>query len=163
MMSLNGTIFRVTGHLCGEFAGPRWIPLTRSFDVFFDLRLNKRLSKQSWGWWFETLSHPLWYHRHVFGLYHDDKIQCNMRHERMPGVLLFLFLGVDTVQQIHRIYLVLGINKLWICHIYAYTRHDVYAMPNPAYCHPRKCSVDIWMFSMISNPSLVADDIKYYQ
>ena len=28
--------------------------VTRSFDVFFDLRLNKRLSKQSWGWRFET-------------------------------------------------------------------------------------------------------------
>ena len=26
-------------------------PVTRSFDVFFDLRLKKRLSKQSWGWW----------------------------------------------------------------------------------------------------------------
>ena len=25
-------------------------PVTRSFDVFFDLRLNKQLSKQSWGW-----------------------------------------------------------------------------------------------------------------
>ena len=24
------------------------------FDVFFDLRLNKRLSKQSWGWWFDV-------------------------------------------------------------------------------------------------------------
>ena len=32
------------------------------FDVFFDLHLNKRLSKQSWGWWFEMLSHPLWCH-----------------------------------------------------------------------------------------------------
>ena len=30
------------------------------FDVFFDLRLNIRLSKQSWGWWFETPSRPLW-------------------------------------------------------------------------------------------------------
>ena len=29
---------------------------------FFYLRLNKRLSKQSWGWWFETLSCPLWRH-----------------------------------------------------------------------------------------------------
>ena len=29
---------------------------------FFDLRLNKRLSKQSWGWWFKTLSCPLWRH-----------------------------------------------------------------------------------------------------
>ena len=35
-------------------------PVTRSFDVFFDLRLNKRWSKQWWGWWFETLSRPLW-------------------------------------------------------------------------------------------------------
>ena len=35
---------------------------TLSFDVFFDLRLNKRLSKQSWGWWFKTLSRPLWRH-----------------------------------------------------------------------------------------------------
>ena len=45
----------------GEFTAQR--PVTRSFDVIFDLRLNKRLSKQWWGWWFETLSHPLWRHR----------------------------------------------------------------------------------------------------
>ena len=32
----------------------RW----RTFDVYFDLHLNKRLSKQSWCWWFETLSSP---------------------------------------------------------------------------------------------------------
>ena len=37
-------------------------PVTRSFDVFFDLRLNQRLSKQSWGWWFETPLCPLWRH-----------------------------------------------------------------------------------------------------
>ena len=43
-----------------EFPAQR--PVMRSFDVFFDLRLNKRLSKQSWGWWFETLSRPLWRH-----------------------------------------------------------------------------------------------------
>ena len=47
----------------GEFPTQR--PVTRSFDVFFDLRLNKRLSKQSWGWWLETLSPPLWRHRNV--------------------------------------------------------------------------------------------------
>ena len=45
----------------GEFPTKR--PVTRSFDVLLDLRLNKRLSKQSWGWWFETLSRPLWRHR----------------------------------------------------------------------------------------------------
>ena len=59
MTSSNGNIFRVTGHFCGE---PAQRPVTRSFDVFFDLRLNKRLSKQSWGWWLETLSCPLWLH-----------------------------------------------------------------------------------------------------
>ena len=57
-------IFRVTGHLYGEFTGDRWIPhkrsVTRSFDVFFDLRLNKRLSKQWLGWWIETPSRSLW-------------------------------------------------------------------------------------------------------
>ena len=47
----------------GEFPAQRSV--TRSFDVFFDLRLNKRLSKQSWGWWFETLSRQLWRHRNV--------------------------------------------------------------------------------------------------
>ena len=64
MTSSNGNIFRVTGHLCGEFTGPGEFPtqrpVTRSFDVFFDLRLNKRLSKQRWGWWFETPSWSLW-------------------------------------------------------------------------------------------------------
>ena len=45
----------------GEFHAQR--PVARSFDVLFDLRLNKRLSKQSWGWWFETLSRPLWRQR----------------------------------------------------------------------------------------------------
>ena len=43
-------------------------PVTRSFDVFFDLRLNKRFSKQSWGWWLETLPHPLWHHSYVITL-----------------------------------------------------------------------------------------------
>ena len=47
----------------GEF--PKERPVTRSFDVFLDLRLNKRLSKQSWGWWFETPSRPWWRHRYV--------------------------------------------------------------------------------------------------
>ena len=72
MTSSNGNIFRVTGPLCGEFTGPGEFPtqrpVTRSFDVFFDLRLNKRLNKQPWGWWFETLSWPLW--RHCNGIKH---------------------------------------------------------------------------------------------
>ena len=58
MTSSNGNIFRVTGPLCGEFTDPGEFPtqrpVTRSFDVFFDLRLNKR--------WFETSSWSLWRH-----------------------------------------------------------------------------------------------------
>ena len=76
MMSSNGNIFRVTGPLCGEFTGPGEFPTQRpvtwSFDVFFDLRLNKRLSKQPRGWWFETLSLSLWRH-------------CNAYHNNRPG------------------------------------------------------------------------------
>ena len=44
----------------GEFHAQR--PVTRSFNVFFDLRLNKRWSKQSWVRWFETPSSSLWRH-----------------------------------------------------------------------------------------------------
>ena len=44
----------------GEF--PAQSPVARSFDILFDLRLNKRLSKQWWGWLFETLSRQLWCH-----------------------------------------------------------------------------------------------------
>ena len=47
----------------GEFPSPR--PVTRSFDVFFDLRLNKRLSKQSQGCWVETPSRSWWRHYNV--------------------------------------------------------------------------------------------------
>ena len=42
----------------GEFPSQR--PVTRSFDISFDLRRNKRLTKQSWGWRFETPSRSLW-------------------------------------------------------------------------------------------------------
>ena len=47
----------------GPVNSPHKWPVTRSFGVFFDLRLNKRLNKQSWGWWFETPSRSLWRHR----------------------------------------------------------------------------------------------------
>ena len=44
----------------GEFPSQRQV--TWSFDVFFHLCLNKRVSKQSSGWWFETPSRSLWCH-----------------------------------------------------------------------------------------------------
>ena len=49
----------------GEFPSQR--PVKRSFDVSLICALNKRLSKQWWGWWFETLSRSLW--RHCNGMH----------------------------------------------------------------------------------------------
>ena len=56
-------IFAGNSPVPGEFPSQR--PVTRSFDIYFDLRVNKRLCKQSWGWWFETLLCPLWRHSNV--------------------------------------------------------------------------------------------------
>ena len=53
----------VRGIVPGEFQAQR--PVTRSFDVFFDLRLNKQSSEESWDGWFETPSRPLWCHCNV--------------------------------------------------------------------------------------------------
>ena len=51
-----------------EFPAQR--PVTWSFGVFFDLCLNKRLRKQSWGRRFETLSRPLWRHCNAWEDWH---------------------------------------------------------------------------------------------
>ena len=64
--SSNGNIFRITGPLWGEFTSHQWIPpkrsAMRSFDVFFDVCLNKRLTKPSRRRWFKTPSGSLWHH-----------------------------------------------------------------------------------------------------
>ena len=85
--------------LWGESTGHRWIPpqrpVARSCDVFFDLRLNKRLSKQSRRQWFETPSHSLWRHCNVL-LYsqykktivtHYDLIEVHESNERFWYIL----------------------------------------------------------------------------
>ena len=48
----------------GEFPAQR--PVTRSFDVFFHLRLNQHLSKQWRRRWFVTPSRPIWRHCHGY-------------------------------------------------------------------------------------------------
>ena len=93
----------------GEFPGQR--PVTRSFDVFFDLRLNKRLSKQPWGWWFETLSRPFWRH-HMISL----KIR---NFETITNRLNLIYYRHKAISR-----------SLYIIHIYACNidicRHDIY-------------------------------------
>ena len=68
----------------GEFPAQR--PVTWSFDVFFDLRPNKRLSKQSWGWWSETPSSSLWRHRNDYRACnsHDRTMGFSMHTQSMP-------------------------------------------------------------------------------
>ena len=73
MTSSNGNISALlaicagNSPVTGEFPAQR--PVTRSFDVFFDLRLTRRSSKQSWGWRIETLPRPLWRHSSVVIIY----------------------------------------------------------------------------------------------
>ena len=55
-----------------EFPSKR--PVAWRFDVFFDLRLNTRLSKQPWGWWFDKPSRPLWRHCNDYFPYSDPDV-----------------------------------------------------------------------------------------
>ena len=74
--------------ITGEFPAQR--PVTRSFDVFFYLHLNKRLSKQSWGWWFETPSRPLW--RHSNGTF----LAVDITTTSMYSMSRYFYLGYST-------------------------------------------------------------------
>ena len=58
----------------GEFPAKR--PVARSFDIFFDLRLNKRWSKRSWGRWFQMPSRPLWSQCNIW------RMTCKIYYER---------------------------------------------------------------------------------
>ena len=114
MTSSNGNIFRITGHLCEEFTGrgkfPVHRPVTRSFDVFFDLCLNKGFSKQSWGWWFETQSRPSWRHCNILktpGPWFNIKMssyQCRKSHggDKAVGRSSYLHNGISyTVKTVY--------------------------------------------------------------
>ena len=73
----------------GEFSAHR--PGTRSFDIIFDLRLNKRLSKQSWSWSIETQSRPLWRHCNVVALYQAEPPTIYAEHKN-NGIVFVLHL-----------------------------------------------------------------------
>ena len=80
MTSSNGNIFRVTGHLCEEFTGYRWIPHTKARDAeLWCFLWSARLSKQLWGWWFETPSRPLWRHCNLVAKHYA---WCNMAYPK---------------------------------------------------------------------------------
>ena len=71
----------------GEFPAQRSV--SRSFDVLIELGLNKRLRKQSWGWWFETVSRPLLRHCN------DDIFYNGQNQEDSTECLLMLINIID--------------------------------------------------------------------
>ena len=79
----------------GEFPTQR--PVTRSFDVFFDLRLNKWLSKQSWGWWLETLSCPLWRHCNDTSSRHKHNIKQSVILHIIPHYFMMFYLIIVCI------------------------------------------------------------------
>ena len=84
----------------GEFPAQR--PVTRSFDVFLDLHPNKLLSKQWWGWWFDTPSCPLWRHRNAFviGLYSYRSGRVSFTVDSRLAAVHFGFMwpmGIETI------------------------------------------------------------------
>ena len=53
--------------------------------------VNSRSSKQSWGWWFETPSRPLWRHRNVWGV-----IYCPRPRYLIPHISLTVPVVIET-------------------------------------------------------------------
>ena len=95
----------------GEFPTQR--PVTLSFDVYFDLRPNKRLSKQSWSWWFETLSRPFWRHRN------DVWYNCLFRWtaKETPKFCITVFFVIWSSRAKYWLYLLTeSVSMLWHYH-----------------------------------------------
>ena len=131
------TFFRVTGPLCGEFTGHRWIPNTETSDAelwcFFDLHLNERLSKQPWGWWYETLSRPLWHHSNEYLSRHQCLNALNnintAARERLRLIFQTHFLGENVLLFIHwRLLLGVQFTMIWFRRYvhYSYTLTNTY-------------------------------------
>ena len=88
---------------------PTQRPVTQSFDVFFDLCLNRGLRKQWWGWWFVTLSRPLWRHRD--DVHFNCIVQHSLYHKMDRGTMLLCTLVSSSPSQ--SIELVFGCALFW--------------------------------------------------
>ena len=108
----------------GEF--PAQSPVTRSFDVFFDLRVNKRLISQPWGWWFETTSRPSWRQRNgqpclrwlcwVLSFWHLP-VRRRPRRCSYVGVLFrcFIFCVLGKIQSFYPFKLRYQTEDIYVC------------------------------------------------
>ena len=90
------TICAGNSPVIGEFPAQRAV--MRNFDVFFDLRLNKRLSTRSWGWLFETPSHPLWCDCNVPYTNMKKSEKCTYYSVPLPSAKFFSsHIGIETM------------------------------------------------------------------
>ena len=111
MTSSNGNISALlalyvgNSPVTGEFPTQR--PVTWSFDVVFDLRMNKRLSKQSWGWWFETPSRSLWRHCNVSN-WSGEYIILSQDHALHRHLTIISILFPSKFETDHYCYLILN-------------------------------------------------------
>ena len=133
MTSSHGSIFRVNGPLWGESTGHRWSPSQRpmgqSFDIFFDLRLNKQLSKQLMRRWFGAPSRSLWHHGNMNtficipkGRWPYTLVDCR------PYYVIASTLVIWTAKGQH-----LSLNLKWLC----VSRHSIMMLLKFADC--RQC------------------------
>ena len=86
--------------------------LPRSFDVFFDLRLNKRLSKQSRRRLFHTPSRSLWCHRNKTVACHRHQrkpVHCRITHLHVPDLPSLVF--ISHLRIVHNTY-----DRVYNCH-----------------------------------------------
>ena len=73
-----------------------------ALTFFLDLRLNKRLSKQSCGWWFETPSRTLWRHCNAFSsAMHVTPAQEKAFRYYKKNSMSIEILKEDTLQKVH--------------------------------------------------------------
>ena len=141
MTSWNGNIFRVTGPLCGEFTGPDEFPaqrpVTRSFYVFFDLRLNKRLSKQSWGWWSETPSSSLWRHRNDEQIHHmnHQKLALQPRKQSLRKPCIYISNVVYCILCIEWLHRRIQIHTLQFCQVMCMIPLLIRECKHPSFCY----------------------------
>ena len=78
----------------GEFLAQ--MPLTRSFGVFSNLRLDRQLSKL-WGrWWFETPSNPSWRHRNDTWRIPDMTNITEKGSSKVQVITVFFFYSVPS-------------------------------------------------------------------
>ena len=121
MTSSNQNSIRITDPLscvCGEFTDldHQWIPLTNWWSANSPHRhdkgpvmrpVNKRLSKQSWGWIFETPSHPLWRHCNVSGF------SVTYGGSKVTGTIYFCNWGTPVNKRISHICIYRG-APIWL-------------------------------------------------